>query len=284
MLTEKQFDTLSAFEYAKRMNAEPPKGDWTELNRLGYLKNGEITEAGLNALEPYRVRRAVFIAAGFGSRMVPVTLKMPKPLVPVHGKRIIETLLDAVVRAQIPEIVIVRGYLGAQFDALYEKYPNIRFIENPHYNEANNISSACLVKSLLRGAYMFEADLVLSNPDLVRKYEYKTNFLGIPMRHSNDWCFEMNNGVICGYGIGGTDCYQEVGISYWSEEDGAKLERDIPAAFEMQDGHKLYWDQVPLQVFKNHYSVAVRPCTQADIVEIDTFDELKAIDKSYACS
>ena len=65
----------------------------------------------MDALEPYRVKRAVVIAAGFGTRMVPITLNTPKPLVRVHGKRIIDTLLDAVAEAGIPEIVLVRGYL-----------------------------------------------------------------------------------------------------------------------------------------------------------------------------
>ena len=78
--------------------------------------------------------------------MVPITLNTPKPLVRVNGTRIIDSLLDAVVEAGIPEIVIVRGYLGEQFDQLLYKYPNIRFVENPIYNEANNISSAVCVR------------------------------------------------------------------------------------------------------------------------------------------
>lgn len=280
-LTKAQFELLSAFERAERLNLEPPKGDARELMALGYLENGAITEAGGRALEPYRVRRAVFIAAGFGSRMVPITLNTPKPLVRVHGKRIIDTLLDAVVEAEIPEIVIVRGYLGEQFDQLVKKYPNIRFVENPLYNEANNISSALRVRELLRGAYVFEADLVLSNPALVRKYEFETNFLGIPMRRSDDWCFQVEGGTIRALDIGGTDCYQEVGISYWSEADGAKLESDLKAAFEMPGGRELYWEQVPLKAYAEHYRVAVRPCSKEDIVEIDTFNELKAFDKTY---
>ena len=152
-----------------------------KLTDEGLMAHGRITAAGVEALEPYRVKRAIFLAAGFGSRMVPLTFNTPKPLVRVHGTRMIDTLLDAVVAAGIPEVVIVRGYLGEQFDQLLYKYPMIKFMENPMYNEANNISSAMVVRYLMQNAYILEADLVLSNPKLIRKYEYSTNFLGIPM-------------------------------------------------------------------------------------------------------
>ena len=118
-----------------------------ELTEQGLMSGGQITQQGLDALEPYRVKRAIFLAAGFGSRMVPITFNTPKPLVRVNGVRMIDTLLDAVVAAGIPEIVVVRGYLGEQFDQLLYKYPQIKFVENPIYNEANNISSAATIST-----------------------------------------------------------------------------------------------------------------------------------------
>ena len=120
-----------------------------------------LAKKGLQELEPYRVKRAIFIAAGFGSRLVPITLNTPKPLVRVKGVRIIDTLLDAVIAAGIEEIIIVRGYLAEQFDQLKYKYPMVKFVENPLYNEANNISSVMCIRYLLSNAYILEADLLL---------------------------------------------------------------------------------------------------------------------------
>ena len=79
---------------------------WNELEEKGFIENKQITKKGLKVLEPYRVKRAIFIAAGFGSRLVPITLNTPKPLVRVKGVRIIDTLLDAVIAAGIEEIII----------------------------------------------------------------------------------------------------------------------------------------------------------------------------------
>lgn len=253
----------------------------TALTDLGYLEDNAVTEAGYAALEPYRVKRAVFIAAGFGARLVPITLNTPKPLVRVKGVRMIDTLLDAVVAAGIEEIIIVRGYLGEQFDQLKYKYPMIQFLENPLYNEANNISSAMVARLLMQNAYVFEADLVLYNPELITKYQYTSNYLGVPVESTDDWCFEVKNRVITKCGIGGTNCYHMFGISYWNAEDGAKLSEDIQKVYQMPGGKERYWDQVALEYCIRNYKVEVRPCTFDDIIEIDTYSDLKKIDNTY---
>ena len=258
-LTRKQFELLAFLEHTNKKLSQREISEETGMSlgsvsrTMEFLRNEgltdgkSVTEKGYEALEPYRVKRAVFIAAGFGSRLVPITLNTPKPLVRVNGTRMIDTLLDAVVKAGIEEIYLVRGYLGEQFDQLLYKYPNIKFIENPIYNEANNISSALIARELLQNAYVFEADLVLYNPDLITKYQYTSNYLGVPVDKTDDWCFEVKNRVITKLCIGGTDCYHMFGISYWNAEDGKKLESDIKKVFELPGGKERYWDQVSLE-------------------------------------
>jgi len=292
-LTRKQFKLLTFLERADKKMSQREIADVTgvslgtvsrtleSLRNDGLVDGTIVTEKGLEALEPYRVKRAVFIAAGFGSRLVPITLNTPKPLVRVNGTRMIDTLLDAVVKAGIEEIYVVRGYLGEQFDQLLYKYPNIKFIENPIYNEANNISSALIARELLQNAYVFEADLVLYNPELITKYQYTSNYLGVPVEKTDDWCFEVKNRVITKLCIGGTDCYHMFGISYWNAEDGKKLESDIKKVFELPGGKERYWDQVSLEYCLKNYQVEVRPCTFDDIIEIDTYNDLKNIDHTY---
>ena len=301
-LSRKEFDVLSALVEGKRLTQrELAEKTGYSVGTVSKIFNGlkekklindnGITTEGVDALEPYRVQRAVIIAAGFGSRLVPITLNTPKPLVRVNGTRMIDTILDAIVAAGIPEIVIVRGYLSEQFDQLTYKYPMIQFVENPTYNEANNISSAMCVRYLLKNSYVLEADLILHTSALIQKYQYSSNFLGIPVERSDDWCFTAKNGIIQSQTVGGElhtreknssmELYQQVGISYWSEEDGNRLADHLKQAFEMPGGKEFYWDQIPFKVFPNQYKVEIRPCKASDIVEIDTFRELKAIDKTY---
>ncbi len=292
-LTRRQFDVLETLAVSRTMMTQRELEKATkhslgtinkalkELAELGYVENGAITNAGVNALEPYRAKRAIFIAAGVGSRLVPITFNTPKPLVRVHGVRIIDYLIDACLEAGINEIYIVRGYLADQFDQLLYKYPMIKFLENPVYNEANNISSSMVARYMLSNAYVFEADLLLSNPKIITKYHYTSDFLAIKKERTDDWCFEVKDGIITKEKVGGVDCWQMVGISYWNENDGHRLSQDISDVYAAPGGKEHYWEQVPLVYKKDHYKVEVRVCKDEDIVEIDTFRELKAIDKIY---
>lgn len=294
-LTRKQFDVLAALtdadssltqrelEKATGYSLGTVNRTLKELTEAGFVSDGVITNAGVNALEPYRAKRAIFIAAGFGTRLVPITFNTPKPLVRVHGVRIIDRLIDACLEAGINEIYIVRGYLGELFDQLLYKYPMIKFLENPVYNEANNISSSLVARYMLSNAYVFEADLLISNPKIIKKYHYTSDFLAIKKDRSDDWCFRVKDGIIVEEKVGGEgeDIWQMVGISYWNEIDGHKLSQDIQDVYQSPGGKERYWEQVPLVYRKEHYAVEVLECHDEDIVEIDTFKELKAIDKTY---
>lgn len=294
-LTRKQFDvmevlaintsTLTQRELEKITGHSPGTVNrvLNELTGMGLVENYAITNDGVNALEPYRCKRAVFIAAGFGTRLVPITFNTPKPLVRVHGVRIIDRLIDACLEAGINEIYVVRGYLAELFDQLLYKYPMIKFLENPVYNEANNISSSLVARHMLSNAYVFEADLLISNPKIIRKYHYTSDFLAIKKVRSDDWCFKVKDGIIVEEKVGGEgdDIWQMVGISYWNEIDGHKLSKDIFDVYSSPGGKERYWEQVPLVYRKGHYAVEVRECYDDDIAEIDTFKELKAIDKTY---
>lgn len=58
--------------------------------------------------------KAMILAAGRGERMRPLTDRMPKPLVPVTGRPLIEHAIARLVQAGVRELVINLGYRGAQ--------------------------------------------------------------------------------------------------------------------------------------------------------------------------
>lgn len=241
-----------------------------------------ITQDGLAALEPYRVKRAVILAAGFGSRMMPATADRPKPMVTVNGVRIIETLLDALTGVGITDITLVRGYKKERFDQLLPKYPFLKLVDNDIYDSTNNISSVMAVLDRIDSCYLCEADLYITNPRVITKYQYASNILGSYSLETDDWSFRQTDGHITQYQKGNTFCYNYYGISYWTPEDSAKLRRDFRQVYEQEPGGRDYfWEFIPLVLRKEDYSVEIRPCEKSDIMEIDNYFELAQLDPSY---
>ena len=242
-----------------------------------------ITEAGLSVLEPYRVKRAIILAAGFGSRMMPATSDRPKPMVTVNGVRIIDTMLDALISVGITDITVVGGYKYEKLCELRGKYPYIKLIENKKYDKTNNISSAMLALDALHdGCYFCEADLYITNSDVITKYQYASNILGSYSMETDDWSFKMIDGYLDDYKKGNTYCYNYYGISYWTPEDCLKLKKDFTEVYNDPDGGKDYfWEFVPFVLRHEKYKVEIRPCRKQDIMEIDNFYELAQLDPTY---
>ena len=76
-----------------------------------------------------KVTKAVIPAAGFGTRFLPQTKAMPKEMLPLVDKPIIQYIVEELVDAGIRDIIIVTGYhkrtVEDHFDA-----PNLDLIEN----------------------------------------------------------------------------------------------------------------------------------------------------------
>lgn len=241
-----------------------------------------ITDYGVKILDNFRVKHAVIMGAGFGSRMMPATKDCPKPMVKVNGKRIIDTQLDALIAAGIKDITIVRGYKKEKYDELLYKYPFLKFIDNDDYNRTNNISSVIKALDKIKGGiYLNEADLYISNPNVITKYQYTSNILGAYSLETDDWSFKMKDGYVTDYQQGNTYCYNYYGISYWTPDDCEKLRNDWKDVYSTKEGKNLFWEFVPLKLRHDNYHVEIRQCKKKDIMEIDNYFELASLDKTY---
>ncbi len=240
-----------------------------------------LTGAGLAALEPYRVKHAIVIAAGVSERLFPVVMETPKPLVTVQGVRLIDTLLDALYAAGIEDVAVVTGYKAEQFEDLLPKYPALRLIHNPFYNEAGNIMSLYAARELLAGTYVCDADLYIHNPAIIRRYEYSSCFFGTPVFGVDDWCFSVSRAKINRFSRGGDSCYKALMISYLDAGDSQKLREDLDRIIARRGGRELWWFDALFSGAERSFDLTAKVCNTDDVSEVDTMSDLLKLDTSY---
>ena len=106
--------------------------------------------------------KALILAAGFGSRLAPITDTCPKSLVPVNGKPILMKQIENLLENGVNDITIVSGYKAEILEkAVHDKYPQIKIINSVDYATTNNMYSAYLAKDEMAGKafLMMNADV-----------------------------------------------------------------------------------------------------------------------------
>ena len=258
----------------------------SEAKSAGLLnEDASLTPAGQKYLEPFRVDGAVILAAGFGSRFVPLTYERPKGLLKVNGERMIERQIRQLREVGITDITLVVGYLKEAFEYLIDLY-GVKLLYNPDYSTMNNISSVYHAASLFedRNVYLLSSDNWMQE-NLFHTYEPGSWYAAVHVNgETREWVLHYNKKeVITGVEVGGRDADVMYGPVYLSREFSAALLPALKEAYRTPGKEQYYWENVYLDLLAAKKAPPLSVNLQPDgvIYEFENLEELRAFDVSY---
>lgn len=230
-----------------------------------------------------KCERAIIMAAGRGDRLRPATDHTPKPLVKVNGVCMIDTIVHALHENGITEIYVVVGYLKEQYTAWAAQYPGVKLIENPWYDQCNNIASLYVARMHLENTFILDGDqLIRDSSILCPEMEQSGYSCTWTEPDTREWLLTLENGRVTHCSPSGGKCdWQLFSVSRWNKEDGHKLQKLLEYEFEVRKNTQIYWDNIALLEHPEDFDLTVYPIAPDALVEIDHFDELCAIDPTY---
>ena len=229
----------------------------------------------------FKVDNAVILAAGFGSRFVPITYELPKGLIPVKGEPLLERQLQQLKEKGINDIVLVVGYLKEKFDYLIDKF-SVKLVYNPEYAVKNNLASLYCVRDQLKNSYILSADNWIEN-NIFNSTEEKSWYSCVyKAGPTSEWCVKTDErGRITDVTIGGYDSWVMYGPVFLSEIFSEKFAKKIEEYYKMPGKENYMWENVFIDELR-HFDLYINKQESNNVYEFESFEELRRFDPEYS--
>lgn len=252
------------------------------LLQRGYINDHyQITESGMQAMEPYRVDNAIILAAGMSTRFVPVSYELPKGLISVKGDVLVERLIEQLQEAGVREIVLVVGYMMDKFFYLRDKY-GVKLVVNNEYATKNTHSSIYAARDYLGNTYICCSDNYYPK-NMFHAYEYRAFYCSIylPGISHVERAFTFDSdGLVIDTNKPSHDQWIMYGHAYYDKEF-TRLFKPILKSYYGRPGIEyMYWETIYAENVKE-LPMYVQMCSDSDILEFDSMEELKAFDPDF---
>lgn len=245
----------------------------------------ELTGRGDEFLDQFQVDGALIIAAGFGSRFVPLTFETPKGLLEVFGERMIERQIRQLHEVGVTDVTIVVGYLKEKFEYLIDKY-GVKLLYNPEYSCKNTLATIWHAREVLRGCnmYLLSSDNWLRE-NMFHRWECRSWYASAYMTgDTSEWALTFNKkNQITDVRIGGRDTWVMYGPVFLSKEFSERFLPLIEQAYATPGTEQFYWEHVLMQHIDT-LPIYINRQPDQQIYEFDNLEELRRFDPKYQTS
>jgi len=224
---------------------------------------------------------AIILAAGMGTRLRPLTETMPKTLVLIKGKPLIEWQIEHLIEAGIKEITIVGGYLCEKLLYLKTAYEGFRvsIVNNKEYAAYNNIYSLYLVRHLLGETFIVEGDVFHTRNLFLDRPQKSSYFIGPRSNAQNEWAVSCDPaGRITRIEVASGDLHILTGVSLLKARESAQVAAYLEEYIEHRDFADLFWDHIMMENIAE-IEVYCHPIGKDDWREIDRIEDIESAEK-----
>lgn len=233
--------------------------------------------------------RAIILAAGMGSRLRPLTEKVPKCLVPVAGRPILEWQLTAFESGGIRDVTVVVGYRAGQVKEFCGKRSNkavVRVVENAEYEVTNNLYSLTKALSLSKEpCFVCNGDVVFDAHIVRAMSEAPSNLIGVVPNTYNDESMKVvvKDGLIRAISKAIPREYAYgVSIDVYKFETPTLQAIEEFALAQFAAGVRNQWTEVAIDAIAKSVPLVPFDIGTCRWVEIDTHEDLEAAEALFA--
>ena len=244
------------------------------LKEENYIdENIQLTDKAKKEFKANSPKNAIILAAGYGMRMVPINLEMPKGLLKINNEPLIERIINQLNCAGITEIYVVVGFMKEAYEYLIDKY-NVKLIFNPDYPTKNNLHSLNKVLNYLSNTYIIPCDIYCKN-NIFNKSELYSWYL-LSNKTCDDGIVKTNKKFEIIYSASSDNCNKMIGISYLTKEDSKHLKENIEKFSNDKKYNNSFWEDALFE--NNKMFIAPKIDRTNNCFEINTYEELRDLD------
>lgn len=244
------------------------------LTRIGYLDETMCpTERAREEAASRAPKNAVILAAGFGTRMVPINLDTPKALLEIRGERLIERLIRQLHESGITDITVVVGFMKEKFEYLIDRY-GVKLSVNPDYVVKNNLFSLRLVSGRLGNTYVIPSDIRCEHNPFSRHEMYSWYMVSDQIDAGSDVRVNRRGELV--KKAKSSPGNAMIGIAYLMAEDCDAIKARMEALCADGKHDDAFWEEALYE--NDRMTVAAQVVSAADAVEINTYEQLRDLD------
>ncbi|WP_295916211.1 NTP transferase domain-containing protein [uncultured Anaerovibrio sp.] len=233
----------------------------------------QLTEKASALFKARTPNNAIILAAGFGMRMVPINLSIPKALIEVNGEVLIERIIGHLHEVGVTDITVIVGFMKENFEYLIDEY-GVKLFYTTEYASKNNIHSLSVAVDRIENTYIVPCDIWCDRNPFRRHELYSWYMVSDLVDETSEVRVNRKMELVkisehsAGNGM--------IGISYLTGDEAETVKCQVRNFVNNKKYDNKFWEEA-LYV-GDRMIVQARVVHSADVVEINTYEQLRELD------